>query len=141
MQKMAKNISHSQKDKNDISANFTQNILIENELNAIGKLPYDLANRAMILLEKTTEHKMEIDNKIIDLEQGNQQITKDEMNEFYFWSGFGVVCTYLIIFCSIFACIFLAYNDQTMTAIIGIIPGILTSATQLLKMFRFKPQK
>lgn len=72
MQKMAKNISHSQKDKNDISANFTQNILIENELNAIGKLPYDLANRAMILLEKTTEHKMEIDNKIIDLEQGNQ---------------------------------------------------------------------
>lgn len=141
MQKMAKNISHSQKDKNDISANFTQNILIENELNAIGKLPYDLANRAMILLEKTTEHKMEIDNKIIDLEQGNQQITKDEMNKFYFWSGFGVVCTYLIIFCSIFACIFLAYNDQTMTAIIGIIPGILTSATQLLKMFRFKPQK
>lgn len=42
---------------------------MENELNAIGKLPKPLANRAFALLEKTAEHKMQMDKEIIELEK------------------------------------------------------------------------
>ncbi|WP_185157404.1 hypothetical protein [Campylobacter hepaticus] len=43
------------------------NFLMENELNAIAKLPSDLANRTMTMLERSLEYKKDNDNKILDL--------------------------------------------------------------------------
>ncbi|PAF41133.1 hypothetical protein BJI48_09010 [Helicobacter sp. 11S02596-1] len=114
---------------------------MENELNTIGKLPSDLANRAMVLLEKTTDHKMNIDHKIIALEENNQKMTQYDMRKFYFWSGFGIVCAYALIFSSIGVCIFLAYNDKPLTAIVSIIPGVLTAITEIIKALKFKNHK
>lgn len=53
---------------------FSQNILIENELNAIGKLPPDLADRAMALLEKSANARIENDKAMIDLEKQNIEL-------------------------------------------------------------------
>ncbi|GML87009.1 hypothetical protein P0Q10_08090 [Campylobacter jejuni] len=44
---------------------------MENELNAIGKLPKDLADRIVAMLEKSLEYKKDNDNKILDLENKN----------------------------------------------------------------------
>lgn len=51
--------------------NTQLNFLMENELNAIGKLPKDLADRIVTMLEKSLEYKKDNDNKILDLENKN----------------------------------------------------------------------
>lgn len=61
---------------------------MENELNAIGKLPEPLAQRAMNLLEKTAEYKMQIDREILELERQEQKNRVSDMRWFsYFYLG------------------------------------------------------
>ncbi|HHW4172445.1 TPA: hypothetical protein ACUVF7_001805 [Campylobacter coli] len=51
---------------------------MENELNAIGKLPKDLADGIVTMLEKSLEYKKDNDNKILDLENKNIEIRKND---------------------------------------------------------------
>lgn len=61
---------------------------MENELNAIGKLPEPLAQRTMNLLEKTAEYKMQIDREILELERQEQKNRVSDMRWFsYFYLG------------------------------------------------------
>ncbi len=53
----------------NLSHHIQNNIFIENELNAISKMPDSLAQRAFDLVEKTAEHRMQIDKEIIELER------------------------------------------------------------------------
>lgn len=69
---MASNIQKKKTQASQVPfTHFNQNILIENELNAIGKLPPDLAHRAMTLLENSANAKIENDKAIIALEKQN----------------------------------------------------------------------
>lgn len=60
---------------------------MENELNAIGKLPKDLADRIVAMLEKSLEYKKDNDNKILDLENKNIEMRKKDIKSYHFWNG------------------------------------------------------
>ncbi len=60
--------------------NIQNNIFMGNELDAMGRLPEPLADRAMSLFEKTTEHKMQMDKEIIELEKAEQKDRRSNMH-------------------------------------------------------------
>ncbi|HGH3987092.1 TPA: hypothetical protein ACJISN_001765 [Campylobacter coli] len=79
-QKTPNTIKQENQNKENPSQTFnTQlNFLMENELNAIGKLPKDLADGIVTMLEKSLEYKKDNDNKILDLENKNIEIRKND---------------------------------------------------------------
>ena len=93
-----------------LNANF--NILIENELNAIGKLPPDLADRAMSLLEESMRHKMRCDDEINALEKQNLALKELDIRKYYNWSAFGMVGFFLFATIALIGGIVLAYYDK-----------------------------
>lgn len=93
-----------------LNANF--NILIENELNAIGKLPPDLAERAMSLLEESMHHKMRCDDEIVAVEKQNLALKELEIRKYYNWSAFGMVCFFLFSIIALIGGVVLAYYDK-----------------------------
>ncbi|EAJ3000912.1 hypothetical protein DCO15_09460, partial [Campylobacter coli] len=88
-QKTPNTIKQENQNKENPSQTFnTQlNFLMENELNAIGKLPKDLAGRIVTMLEKSLEYKKDNDNKILDLENKNIEIRKKDIKSYHFWNG------------------------------------------------------
>lgn len=102
MQKTKKPNTAKQENQNKEASqqtfNTQLNFLMENELNAIGKLPPDLADRAMKILEKSLEYRKDTDDKILNLEQQNLNIRKKDMKAYRFWNGFGMV-SFLVITC------------------------------------------
>lgn len=85
--------------------NQQNNILVENELNAIEKLYHtspELANRAMKKWEECVDHRNACDKEIIGIERKEQEMREEDMKLYYRWSGFGIIGSYLfplIVFC------------------------------------------
>lgn len=103
---------------------------MENELNAIGKLPESLAQRAMDLLEKTAEHKMQIDKGILELEKQEQKNRKSSMNWFYGLQGLGAITASIVILGSLGIFTYLLLNDKQ-EAWLSLIPAVITSVVKL----------
>ena len=78
--------------------NQQNNILVENELNAIGKLNQispELADRAMTQWEKSLAHRNECDKRVIALEENEQKMREKETSLYYGWTGFGMIAFYV----------------------------------------------
>ena len=119
----------------DISlTHFNQNILIENELNAIGKLPPDLADRACPCLSKANA-KIENDKAIIQLEKQNLDLQELDTRKYYAWSAFGMIGFFAISILSLIGGIFLAYFDKTTESYIAFAIAVINIAPKLLKEF------
>lgn len=94
--------------ESNLLAQFNQqnNILVENELNAIERLyktSPELANRAMRKWEESVDHRNVCDKEIITIEKKEQEMREKDMKLYYRWSGFGIVASFvfpLIVFCS-----------------------------------------
>lgn len=110
--------------------NIQNNIFMENELNAMGKLPEPLAQRAMSLLEKTTEHRMRVDKEIIELEKQEQKHRANDMRWFYALQGLGAITAFIFIVGSLVIFAYLALNDKP-NAWLSLIPAIITSVVKL----------
>ena len=110
--------------------NIQNNIFMENELNAIGKLPEPLAQRAMNLLEKTAEHKMQIDKEILELERQEQKNRLSDMRWFYSLQGLGAITAAIFILGSLGIFAYLVINDKP-NAWLSLIPAIITSVVKL----------
>lgn len=106
---------------------------MENELNAIGKLPEPLANRAFALLEKTAEHKMQIDKEIIELEKQEQKNRVSDNRWFYCLQGLGAVTAFIFIVGSLGIFAYLVIQDKP-NAWLSLLPVIITSITKLGKI-------
>lgn len=117
---------------------FSQNILIENELNAIGKLPPDLADRAMTLLEKSANARIENDKAIIDLEKQNIELQELDTKKYYTWSGFGMLGFFAVSILSLVGGVFLAYFDKTTKSYIAFAIAFANLTPKLLKELRRK---
>ena len=81
--KPARKDNHSNNPNPQNQLNIQNNVFMENELNAIAKLPEPLAEWAMTLLEKTSEHKMQVDKEILELERQEQKNRTSSMRWFY----------------------------------------------------------
>lgn len=110
--------------------NIQNNIFMENELNAISKLPEHLAQRAMNLLEKTAEHKMQIDREILELERQEQKNRVSDRRWFYSLQGLGAITAVIVIVGSLGFGAYLAINDKP-NAWLSLIPAIITSVVKL----------
>ena len=110
--------------------NIQNNIFMENELNAIGRLPEPLAQRAMDLLEKTSEHKMQIDKEIIQLEKQEQKNRKNIMHWFYGLQSLGAITALIVIIGSLAIFAYLILNDKP-NSWLSLIPAIITSVGKL----------
>ena len=110
--------------------NIQNNIFMENELNAIGKLSVPLAKRAMDLLEKAAEHKMQIDKEILELERQEQKNRKSSMNWFYGLQSLGAITALIVILGSLGIFTYLLINDRQ-EAWLSLIPAIITSVAKL----------
>ena len=117
-----------------LSANF--NILIENELNAIGKLPPDLANRAMDLLQESTHHRMQCDDKIIALEEKNLDLQELDTRKYYNYSLFGIIFFFLVSIIGIIGGVFLAYYDKSTESYIAFAIAFINLTPKLIKTLR-----
>lgn len=106
---------------------------MENELNAIGKLPEPLANRAFALLEKTAEHKMQMDKEIIELEKQEQKNRVSDSRWFYRLQGLGAVTAFIFIVGSLGIFAYLVIQDKP-NAWLSLLPAIITSITKLGKI-------
>ncbi|EJG3304318.1 hypothetical protein M9128_001280 [Campylobacter coli] len=141
-QKTPNTIKQENQNKENPSQTFnTQlNFLMENELNAIGKLPKDLADRIMTMLEKSLEYKKDNDNKILDLENKNIEIRKKDIKSYHFWNGFGMVSFLLITITSICAGLYLILNGHNEGAYFAFILGALTLLPKIIDSKKNKPK-
>lgn len=110
--------------------NIQNNIFMGNELDAIGKLPEPLAHRAMNLLEKTAEHKMQMDKEIIELEKKEQKDRGSNMRWFYVLQGLGACAAFIFIVGSLLIFTYLVIQDRP-NAWLSLIPAIITSLVKL----------
>ena len=92
--------------------NIQNNIVMSNELDAIGRLPKPLADRAMNLLEKTTEHKMQTDREVIEIEKKEQKNRENYMYKFYTLQSLGVLISSICILGSMGLFAYLAMQDK-----------------------------
>lgn len=90
---------------------------------AIGRLPEPLAHRAMNLLEKATEHKMQMDKEIIELEKTEQKDRESNSRLSYILQGFGVLTSFVFIVGSLILFAYLVLQDKPL-AWLSIIPAI-----------------
>lgn len=99
MNSPAKNKEKNKQDNNPlVQFNQQNNIFVENQLNAIGKLHQispQLANRAMTQWEEGNKHKNECDKRIIALEENEQKMRENDMKSYYTWIGFGSIASYI----------------------------------------------
>lgn len=130
--KPAKN-SHSNNANPQNQLNIQNNIFMENELNAIGKLPEPLANRAFALLEKTAEHKMQIDKEIIELEKQEQKNRASDSRWFYCLQGLGAITAFIFIVWSLGIFVYLIIQNKP-NAWLSLLPVIITSIAKLGKI-------
>lgn len=110
--------------------NIQNNIFMGNELDALSKLPEPLAHRAMNLLEKTTEHKMQMDKEIIELEKDEQRDRGSNMRWFYALQGLGALSAFIFIVGSLGIFAYLVAQDKP-NAWLSLIPAIITSLVKL----------
>lgn len=103
--------------------NIQNNVIMSNELDAIGRLPEPLAHRAMNLLEKATEHKMQMDKEIIELEKTEQKHRESNSRLSYILQGFGVLTSFVFIVGSLILFAYLVLQDKPL-AWLSIIPAI-----------------
>lgn len=136
MGKIAK--SENKSEHNNINATYNAqfNILMESELNAISKLPPELATRAMNILEETSRHRMKIDEKIVSLEETNQAMKDSERKSFYFWSGLGVVVYCFIALVSLFSALFLFYLEKYNEGLVMLFIGGLNLLPKVIKSLK-----
>ncbi|EJN3952352.1 hypothetical protein NP622_000458 [Campylobacter jejuni] len=141
-QKTPNTIKQENQNKENPSQTFnTQlNFLMENELNAIGKLPKDLADRIVTMLEKSLEYKKDNDNKILDLENKNIEIRKKDIKSYHFWNGFGMVSFLLITITSICVGLYLILNGHNEGAYFAFILGALTLLPKIIDSIKNKPK-
>lgn len=92
--------------------NIQNNIFMGNELDAMGRLPEPLADRAMSLFEKTTEHKMQMDKEIIELEKAEQKDRRSNMHWFYSLQGLGALSAFIFIVGSLIIFAYLVVQDK-----------------------------
>ena len=85
------------------------------------------------MIEKISEHKINCDNKIIELERKNLEIKELDTKKFYFWSGFGFWCFLLISLTALLVGVFLAYFDKTFSAIVAFGIALANIMPKLLK--------
>lgn len=128
----------SQNDEPNLSAHFNQTILIENELNAIGKLPPDLADRAMSLLENSANARIENDKAIIALEKQNLDLQELDTKKYYTWSALGMLGFFSVSVVSLLGGVFLAYFDKTTESYIVFAIAFANLTPKLLKELRRK---
>lgn len=130
--KPAKNDNHSNNTNPQNQLNIQNNIFMENELNAIGKLSEPLAERAMNLLEKTAEHKMQIDKEIIEIEKQEQKNRTSSMRWFYGLQSLGAITAFIVIVGSLGFGVYLAINNvNAWLSFACTIPAIITSVVKL----------
>ncbi|MDE5592194.1 MAG: hypothetical protein K2I63_04505 [Helicobacter sp.] len=103
---------------------------MENELNAIAKLPEPLAERAMNLLEKTSEHKKQMDKEIIELEKQEQKNRTSNNRWFYALQGLGAIAAFIFIVGSLGIFAYLVIQDKP-NAWLSLLPAIITSLIKL----------
>ncbi|MBZ7942824.1 MULTISPECIES: hypothetical protein [Campylobacter] len=145
LQKQEKSNSVKKENKNkeipSQTFNTQLNFLMENELNAIGKLPSpDLQNRAMTVIEKSLEYKKDNDNKILDLENKNLEIKKKDMQSYHFWNGFGMI-SFLIITCLFEgAGVYLITNGYDTGSYFSFAIGILPFLPKIIDSIKKKPK-
>lgn len=101
-----------------------------NEIDAIGRLAEPLAHRAMNLLEKATEHKMQMDKEIIELEKTEQKDRGSNMRWFYILQGFGALGAFIFIVGSLLLFAYLTLQNKPL-AWVSIIPAIIASLVKL----------
>lgn len=127
----------SKESPQSLSTHFNA-ILIENELNAIGKLPSDLADRAMTLLEHSTKAKIENDKAIVDLEKKNLDLQELDTDKYYFWSGFGMLGFFAVSVFALVGGVILAYFDKTTESYVAFTIALINLAPKLLKELKRK---
>lgn len=66
----------------------------------------------MDLLEKTIEHKMQIDNEIIALERQEQKNRASDMRWFYSLQALGAIAAFIFIIGSLAIFVFLIVGDK-----------------------------
>ncbi|HDZ4931866.1 TPA: MnhB domain-containing protein [Campylobacter jejuni] len=120
--------------------NTQLNFLMENELNAIGKLPKDLADRIVTMLEKSLEYKKDNDNKILDLENKNIEIRKKDIKSYHLWNGFGMVSFLLITIISIGVGLYLILNGHNEGGYFAFILGVLALSPKIIDSIKNKPK-
>lgn len=114
----------------NLSHHIQNNIFIENELNAISKMPDSLAQRAFDLVEKTAEHRMQIDKEIIELERQEQKNRASHTRWFYALQGLGAITAFVFIVGSLGIFAFLVIEDKP-NAWLSLLPAIITSVIKL----------
>jgi len=117
--------------------NIQQNVFMENEINAICKLPEPLAERAMILLEKNVEYQRHISEEIIELERQEQKNRQSDMKSFYVLQGLGAISAFLVIMVCIGLFVYLVLNDKPYPWIPAI-PAIITAVVKLGGIKKYK---
>ena len=85
----------------------------------------------MNLLEKTAEHKMQIDKEILDLERHEQKNRVSNMRWFYSLQGLGAITAAIFILGSLGIFAYLVINDKP-NAWLSLIPAIITSIVKFL---------
>lgn len=142
MQKTKKPNTAKQENQNKETSqqtfNTQLNFLMENELNAIGKLPPDLADRAMKILEKSLEDRKDTDNKILELERQNLNIKEKDVKAYHFWNGFGMVSFVGITCVFAGAGIYLITNKYDVAGYFSFAVGVLTLLPRIIDSFKKK---
>ncbi|RDU58765.1 hypothetical protein [Helicobacter marmotae] len=131
--KPARKDSHSSNANPQNQLNIQNNIFMENELNAIRKLPEPLANRAFALLEKTAEHKMQMDREILELEKQEQKNRVSDSHWFYRLQSLGAITAFIYIVGSLGIFAYLVIQDKP-NAWLSLLPAIITSVAKLGKI-------
>lgn len=133
---MPNNIKKNNKADTPFNAQF--NVLIENELNAISKIPPEYIERAFNLLEQSLEHKKQIDNEIINLENRELDIKQEDTKKYYFWSGAGILLSNTISLAALIAGIALSFYGYEVQSFIAFGIFALNALPKILKAFRKK---
>lgn len=123
--------------------NQQNNILVENELNAIAKLHHaspELADRAMKLLETNIEHRNQCDKEVIAIEKQEQNMREKDMKSYYRWIGFGSVASYIFPLVIFGGGVWLTMNGYTNQGWGAIGFSFVFSSPKILGSFKKKPK-
>ncbi|WP_167348865.1 hypothetical protein [Campylobacter ornithocola] len=92
------------------------------------------------MLEKSLEYKKDNDNKILDLENKNLEIRREDIKSYHLWNGFGMVSFLLITIASISVGLYLILNGHNDGAYFSFILGVLTLLPKVFDSIKSKPK-
>lgn len=122
----------------DIAIKAQFNVLMPNELNAIGNLPEPLADRAMSILEKSLEYRKDNDDKVIELEKVNLNIKAKDLKATHFLNALGIISFICIVLVSLALGVFLMKEDMQTASYFSFSVAILALFPRIIESIRAK---